>query len=163
MIGLVIAGLSALSSFKSAKKQRKAAKTQALAVAAQNAKARQEAIKQYRAARSAVLSGAVASGADIRSSGYQGIKGSLQTQLQEEASYSIEQELFGAEVNKYQQQASKYATIGQAFAMGANIAQGVKDLRAQNQGPTLNTNTSPFISNTNYATYNPPKPFRVYP
>jgi hypothetical protein len=140
MLGLILGGLSILSGLKSSSKAKKAGRVEQQVVRLQNAKARQAALTQYRMARSAVLSGAVASGADIGSSGYQGIKGSLQSQVQEEVSFSLEQEALGAQANKYKESASKYASLGQAFSLGAGIAKGASDLKAQNP----NVNTSPF-------------------
>jgi hypothetical protein len=145
-VAVGLSAASAISGLFGAKKQKKAAKTEQQAVRLQNARARQESIRQYRAARSAVLSGVIASGGDTRSSGYQGVKGSLQTQLQENASYSLQQDQLGQEANKYKEQSANYATIGQAFAVGANIATGASTLKQQPAPPTTTQtiNSSPF-------------------
>lgn len=153
-VGLTAA--SVISGLLGTKKKKKAAKIEQQAVRLQNMKARTQAIKEYRLARAQVLTGITSSGADLASSAYQGIKGSLQSQLQENASFSLGQEALGNQVNKSNEQAAKYGFISSALASGANIAGGFSSLKAQNTAGTVtpstsnpNMNPSPFQLNSN--------------
>ena len=78
MVGLILAGLSFVSSLKAAKEQKKAGQIQQQAALFQNRMQRLQAMRQYRMARSQVLSGAIDTGASLLSSGYQGVRGSLE-------------------------------------------------------------------------------------
>jgi len=129
-----------------AKKQKKAGKVEQQAVQLQNKRARLTALKEYRAARAQVITGVISSGASIESSGAQGIKGSLQSQLKENIEYSVEQEELGAQSNQAKEQAAKMGFISQAFGLGANIASSASTLRKTTTPSTSSTttNTSPF-------------------
>jgi hypothetical protein len=159
LLALGLSGGSILSGLLGNKKKKKAAKIEQLAVRLQNQQARSAALKEFRIARAQAITGIIASGADLRSSAYQGIKGSLQSQIQENARFSLEQESLGQQANKQRQKAASFDFIAGALSSGAGIAEGIRTLRQGTPPPTTTTqvpigtnpnmNPSPFIFNSN--------------
>jgi hypothetical protein len=156
---IALAVASAAASKKSANKQKKAARIQQHAVALQNRRARLDAVKQYREARAAVLSGITNAGG-AESSAAKGIQGSLTSQIAENLSFSKEQELLGTQANVQLQKANKYAFIASALSMGSSIAGSTPSGGGSSGGSTTGgaipvppvtinqgTNISPFIMN----------------
>jgi hypothetical protein len=121
MVPLILGAISIASSLFGKKKEKKAAKIQRQAVAAENRKARLETVKQYRTARAAVISGAVARGAQDSSAQY-GVTSSLGSQVQEELMFSMEQESRGQAANKNLEKANRYAFMADVFSAGANLS-----------------------------------------
>ena len=123
--GVVAVGagiMSGIAGAKSSKATRKGSKERRKADLMTQFLKRREMLQQYRMAQAASLSGAVASGADIESSGYQGVRTSLQAQV--EYNTRSENQILGREsaAFKYDMQASKYAEQASLWGTVSSVA-----------------------------------------
>lgn len=144
-IAIALAAAAAASGAKAGKERKISANFQQRVAQNRSVRARNQARKEFRAARAAVLTGAVNSGADILSSGNQGIQNSLKSQIQENIQFSLQEEDLGRQANKAAEDAAKFGFLAQALGQGASIAAG-----GMGQAKAASTTqATPAISNTN--------------
>lgn len=147
-ISAVLAGVSLVSGVLGKKKEKKAGRIRQQAQRLQNERARLLSMRQFRQTRANILAGGVASGAELGSSGIQGVLGSTTTQQKGALEFAQQQSDLGEAVASNLEKASKFATLSSAFAAGANIATQVKELREDGggggSGSSSNVNSSPF-------------------
>lgn len=141
-------GLSLVSSVfgsKSKKEQKKAAYEKQKAMQVRNIGARRRMIQEFNTAQAAAAAEQVAlggGGVALESSGYQGVRNSVQTQILTNLYENNSLKILDQNAQAYMNKASKYATYGSYAAAGAQLMSGFSDITPKT--PTATVDTSAF-------------------
>lgn len=115
-------GLSVFSGYQQYQAQKDAARAQNEIIELRNIRQRRQFMADVRTARANALLQQIGSGAELTSSGYQGVKGSIRSQTTRAENYMQNMRRLGGDVAMYQEQAARYGLYSQIGQVASNIA-----------------------------------------